>query len=210
MREGILLALALSSCAPLMSERETSVNCPKELSLLARPCPSERALASNVQSGSKIRVLNPSNGKSATLAVYKDQSVLGLCLPERVFNYLSTEPFQAQIQVLRCGLDDSRYCPKVIKGLASYYAHAHHGRKTAYGIEFDMHGLYAASKDVPLGSELLVRNLKNNLEVKVKVIDRGPFKPGRVLDLSYEAARRINMLKDGVVQIEAHVLRCGD
>ncbi|MFZ8860766.1 MAG: septal ring lytic transglycosylase RlpA family protein [Thermocrinis sp.] len=57
---------------------------------------------------------------------------------------------------------------------------------------------------------LRVRNLKNRKEVEVKVIDRGPFKEGRVLDLSEGAARKFGMIGDGVVPVEAVVLRCGD
>jgi rare lipoprotein A len=54
------------------------------------------------------------------------------------------------------------------------------------------------------------RNLKNRKEVEVKVIDQGPFKEGRVLDLSEGAARKLGMIGDGVVPVEAVVLRCGD
>ncbi|MEN3034217.1 MAG: septal ring lytic transglycosylase RlpA family protein [Aquificaceae bacterium] len=210
MRGIVLLCFLVFSCAPISSQSGLSAECPQTLILLARSCPGDRAFAPNLQSGSRIKVTNPINGRSATLAVYKDPSVSELCLPERVFSYLSKEPFRARVEVLRCGIDNIKDCPSVIEGLASYYSHAHHGKRTSYGIEFDMYGLYAASKDVPLGSELIVKNLKNGLEVKVKVVDRGPFKPGRVLDLSYEAARRIDMLKDGVVQVQARVLRCGD
>lgn len=73
-----------------------------------------------------------------------------------------------------------------------------------------MYGYYAAHKELPLGTLLEVKNLKNGRTVRVKVIDRGPFKPERVLDLSYSAARDLDMVKDGVVEVQAIVLRCGD
>ena len=70
--------------------------------------------------------------------------------------------------------------------------------------------MYAAHRELPLGTLLRVRNLKNGREVVVKVIDRGPFKEDRVLDLSEGAARKLGMIRDGVVPVEAVVLRCGD
>jgi rare lipoprotein A len=63
---------------------------------------------------------------------------------------------------------------------------------------------------VGLGFIAKARNLKNRKEVEVKVIDRRPFKEGRVLDLSEGAARKLGMIGDGVVPVEAVVLRCGD
>ncbi len=110
----------------------------------------------------------------------------------------------------RCGIDDRRECPAYIRGLASYYGEDYHGREIPYGISYDMHGLYAASPDLPLGTLLKVKNLKNGKEVVVKVIDRGPFKGNRVLDLSYSAAKSLDMLREGVVEVEARVIRCGD
>jgi rare lipoprotein A len=94
--------------------------------------------------------------------------------------------------------------------MASWYGEPYHGRESSYGIIFDKEGMYAAHRELPLGTLLRVRNLKNGREVEVKVIDRGPFKEGRVLDLSEGAARKLGMIGDGEVPVEAEVLRCGD
>lgn len=110
----------------------------------------------------------------------------------------------------RYGLDGNTVCPPVISGMASWYGEPYHGRESAYGIIFDKEGMYAAHRELPLGTLLRVRNLKNGREVEVKVIDQGPFKEGRVLDLSEGAARKLGMIGDGVVPVETVVLRCGD
>ncbi len=83
------------------------------------------------------------------------------------------------------------------------------GRKTASDARFNMHDYVAAHGTLPLGTILLVKNLKNGRTVKVKVIDRGPFVRGRHLDLSYAAAEKLGMFGDGVVPFVAQVLRCG-
>lgn len=62
-----------------------------------------------------------------------------------------------------------------------------------------------AHRTYPFGTKLLVRNISNGKEVIVKVIDRGPFAHGRVIDLSYEAARRLDMLRQGVASVEVSI-----
>ena len=78
-------------------------------------------------------------------------------------------------------------------GFASYYAHAHHGRRTAYGERYDMHALTAAHRSLPFGTELRVTNLANGRNVVVRVNDRGPFRKGRVVDVSLAAARKLSL-----------------
>ncbi len=175
-----------------------------------RYCFTDRAYSNLVQTGSRVRVTNLENGRSITIAVYRDESMTGVCVPDKHANLLGKAPARAKLEILRCGIDNITTCPPYIRGLASWYGHPYHGRQATYGQIYDMYGLYAASRDLPLGTLLRVRNLRNGKEVEVKVIDRGPFKSERVLDLSYEAAQRLDMLKDGVVEVEAKVLRCGD
>jgi rare lipoprotein A len=92
-------------------------------------------------------------------------------------------------------------------GLASWYGSFHHGRPTASGERFDMHGMTAAHRTLPLGSVLLVENLRNGRVVKVRVNDRGPFKPRRELDLSYGAAHALGGVRDGLIPVRYHVVK---
>ncbi len=95
---------------------------------------------------------------------------------------------------------------QVLRGKASWYGADFHGRPTASGETFDMHGMSAAHRSLPLGTWIQVRNLANDKRVEVVVNDRGPFKSGRVLDLSYEAARRLGYLDQGVADVEFRIL----
>ncbi|MBX3042267.1 MAG: septal ring lytic transglycosylase RlpA family protein [Candidatus Kapabacteria bacterium] len=94
----------------------------------------------------------------------------------------------------------------VLRGKASYYGDEFHGRKTANGEIYDRSKISAAHKTLPFGTIVRVRNLNNNKEIIVRINDRGPFVAGRVIDLSYAAARELDMLRDGVVDVEVTVL----
>ena len=92
------------------------------------------------------------------------------------------------------------------RGYASWYGPKFHGRRTASGEVFNMFSLTAAHRTLPLGTYVRVTNLKNGRSVVVKINDRGPFVKGRIIDLSYAAARRLGMIRDGVVPVEITVL----
>jgi len=92
-------------------------------------------------------------------------------------------------------------------GLASWYGEPHHGQTTASGEIFDMTQLTAAHRTLPLGTRLRVVNLQNGLTVRVRVNDRGPYIDGRVLDLSREAARALDMVERGVVPVKLEIIR---
>lgn len=92
-------------------------------------------------------------------------------------------------------------------GLASYYGPEFHGKSTASGEIFDQHDLTCAHRDLPFGTRVRVTNTKNNRSVIVRVNDRGPWVRGRVIDLSYAAAKKIGMLGDGVVRVKIEVER---
>ncbi|UCF70002.1 MAG: septal ring lytic transglycosylase RlpA family protein [candidate division WOR-3 bacterium] len=92
-------------------------------------------------------------------------------------------------------------------GLASYYGAEFHGRKTASGETFDQHDLTCAHRHLPFGTRVKVTNLKNSKSVVVRVNDRGPWVRGRVIDLSYAAAKKIGMVSDGVVKVKVEVVR---
>lgn len=86
-------------------------------------------------------------------------------------------------------------------GRASWYGPGFHGRETASGEIFNQHELTAAHRRLPLGTRITVTNLENGKSVRVSVNDRGPYIHGRVLDLSKAAARRLDMVSDGVVRV---------
>ncbi|WP_169391486.1 septal ring lytic transglycosylase RlpA family protein [Psychrobacter ciconiae] len=83
-------------------------------------------------------------------------------------------------------------------GLASWYGRQFHGRKTASGDVFDMNGLTAAHRSLPLNCYVKVTNKDNGKSVVVKVNDRGPFHGNRVMDLSYGAAKQLGIASKGV------------
>jgi len=87
------------------------------------------------------------------------------------------------------------------KGLASWYGKKFHGRRTASGEAYNMYAMTAAHKTLPIPSYARVRNPANGKEVIVRVNDRGPFSPGRVIDLSYTAALKLGVL-GGVTPVE--------
>jgi rare lipoprotein A len=86
-------------------------------------------------------------------------------------------------------------------GLASYYADRFHGRTTASGERYDRRAMTAAHRQLPFGTKVVVTNLNNGRSVTVRINDRGPFVRGRVIDLSYAAAKQLGMLQAGVVQV---------
>lgn len=91
-------------------------------------------------------------------------------------------------------------------GNASWYGAPHHGRLTASGEPFDMNALTAAHRSLPFGTRLRVVNLENDRAVEVRINDRGPGIAGRVLDLSYAAARALGAVGDGVIPVRMTVL----
>ncbi len=87
-------------------------------------------------------------------------------------------------------------------GIASYYGREFHGRRTANGEKFDMNAMTAAHRTLPFGTVVRVTNPANNKSVRVRINDRGPFVAGRDIDLSYAAAKAIDLLSVGPVKIE--------
>ena len=100
----------------------------------------------------------------------------------------------------------------VRRGLASWYGDAFDGKPTASGEPFDSNQFTTAHYDLPFDSRVRVRNLDNDREVELRVNDRIPretLNKGRILDVSYAAARQLGMVEDGVVPIEITVLVWG-
>ena len=91
-------------------------------------------------------------------------------------------------------------------GLASWYGWDFHGKKTSNGESYNMYSMTAAHKTLPLGTYVEVHNLENNRSVVVRINDRGPFVRGRIIDLSYSAAKDIGIVGPGTARVEVIAL----
>ncbi|WP_163339339.1 septal ring lytic transglycosylase RlpA family protein [Desulfopila sp. IMCC35008] len=89
----------------------------------------------------------------------------------------------------------------VEEGIASWYGPDFHGRPTSNGERYDMFHMTAAHKTLPMNTVLLVQNIDNKREVVVRINDRGPFVRGRVIDLSYKAAKQLDMVGKGTARV---------
>lgn len=94
-----------------------------------------------------------------------------------------------------------------VKHKASYYNNKFHGRKMSNGELYNRNDFTCAHRTLPFGTRLKVTNIKNGKEVIVRVTDRGPFTKGRIIDLSYAAAKQIDMVSNGVTYIKIEVLQ---
>jgi len=91
-------------------------------------------------------------------------------------------------------------------GKASWYGGIFQGKATASGEDYDMFNFTAAHRELPLGTFVKVTNLKNLKSVIVRINDRGPVTPGRIIDLSYSAARSLEMHKYGLQKVRIDVV----
>lgn len=92
-------------------------------------------------------------------------------------------------------------------GLASWYGQEFHGRSTSSGEVFDMNDMTAAHRSLPFGTYVMVINLENDRTAVVRINDRGPFVKGRVIDLSYAAARVLGVYGPGTARVRLEVLK---
>lgn len=97
----------------------------------------------------------------------------------------------------------------VERGQASWYGPNFHEERTSSGEPYDMYAMTAAHKTLPLPTYARVTNLENNRSVVVRINDRGPFKKGRIVDLSYVAAAKLGVVKNGTATVELKVLDDG-
>jgi len=99
---------------------------------------------------------------------------------------------------------------KVMKGVSSFYAEDFHGKLTANGEVYDMYGLTAAHKTLPLNTIVRVTNLVNNKSLILRINDRGPYVKGRILDCSYGAAKKLDFIVQGTTDVKIEVIEWGD
>ena len=100
--------------------------------------------------------------------------------------------------------------PEVQIGIASYYGREFHRKLTANGQRFNMYKVSAAHKTLPLGTRVKVTNLNNGKSIRLTINDRGPFKKGRILDLSYKAAQKLGFVNEGTTKVRIDVIKLGD
>ena len=95
-------------------------------------------------------------------------------------------------------------------GISSYYADDFHGKLTANGEVYDMYGLTAAHKTLPINTIVRVTNLDNEKSLILRINDRGPYIKGRILDCSYGAAKKLGFLTNGTTKVRIEVIEWGD
>ena len=94
----------------------------------------------------------------------------------------------------------------VEQGVASWYGRKFHGRKTSSGEIYDMYAMTAAHKTLPLGTWVRVQRRDTGKQIEVRINDRGPFVRGRIIDLSYTAAKQLDMVGPGTARVEVVAL----
>ncbi|MEE9464687.1 MAG: septal ring lytic transglycosylase RlpA family protein [Candidatus Neomarinimicrobiota bacterium] len=99
---------------------------------------------------------------------------------------------------------------QVIVGISSFYGPDFHGKLTANGEVYDMYGRTAAHKKLPLNTIIRVTNLANGESIIVRVNDRGPYVAGRILDLSYGAAKKLGFVAQGTTRVKIEIIELGD
>jgi len=135
-----------------------------------------------------------------------------LKIPSVLSSLVTTEPSSTGKPQERAPLSEELpviipQAPEAIQiGMASWYGPRFHGRRTANGEKFNQHALTAAHPTLPMGSRAVVTNLNTGQSVEVRINDRGPYKYGRVIDLSYAAARRVGMLGPGVAPVVIEII----
>jgi len=97
----------------------------------------------------------------------------------------------------------------LLRGIATWYGTVFNGRKTASGETYDMYAMTACHNTLPFGSLVKVVNLKNKRSVVVRITDRGDLSEGRVIDLSYGAAKQLAMTEAGLAPVVLEVISRG-
>lgn len=99
---------------------------------------------------------------------------------------------------------------KIMNGVSSFYAEDFHGKLTANGEVYDMYGVTAAHKTLPLNTVCRVTNVENDKSLILRINDRGPYIAGRILDCSYGAAKKLDFINQGTTKVKIEVIEWGD
>ena len=147
---------------------------------------------------------------SKTIIVYIALFILYSCSPSPRYN---SDSIKNEKQNLSTGKKNKIKFNKkktVYKGVSSYYGPKFHGKLTANGEVYDMYGLTAAHKTLPLNTIARVTNLENNKSLILRINDRGPYIKGRILDCSYGAAKKLGFIEQGTTKVKIEVIEFGD
>ena len=98
----------------------------------------------------------------------------------------------------------------VLYGVSSFYAEDFHGKLIANGEVYDMYGVTAAHKTLPLNTIARVTNMENDKSIILRINDRGPYVAGRILDCSYGAAKKLGFLVQGTTKVKIEIIEFGD
>ncbi len=105
--------------------------------------------------------------------------------------------------------DQATPTPGIETGYAAWYGNEMHGQMTVSGKRFNMHKKMGVHKSFPLGSLVKVKNLDNNNETEVTIVDRGPYVDGRIIDVSYAVAKILGFSDQGIAKVEISLLKEG-
>lgn len=127
-------------------------------------------------------------------------------ITRRSTDYTYTKPSATTVTTTVSENAELRSMEILETGVASWYGPNFHGKLTANGEVYDMDGLTAAHRTLPFGTILLVENADNGKTVSVRINDRGPFAKDRIIDLSREAAKHIDMIDPGTANVRLYLL----
>jgi rare lipoprotein A (peptidoglycan hydrolase) len=120
-------------------------------------------------------------------------------------------PASVETSSPRAGITEAKSEPPALHdvetGIASYMADEINGRMTANGELYDMRHLTAAHPSLPFGTLVEVKNLANGKTVQLRINDRGPYVPGRIIDLSFQAARDLELTEQGSGKVEIRIIQ---
>jgi rare lipoprotein A len=146
---------------------------------------------------------SPTDSKSQDIAVASgSETDQQRSIPKRRGSYLVGRPYTRAGRTFVPAIDPDYDA----QGFASWYGRHHHGRFTANGEVFDSHAISAAHPTLPLPSYVRVTNLSNGRSVVVRVNDRGPFRAGRIIDLSHRAAELLGFRSAGLARVRVQYL----
>ena len=146
----------------------------------------------------------------AILTFFPRTVLANALLSKNVTGTSMTAPVALPTPVMTEAAKAERRMPaNLLHGMASWYGSVFNGRQTASGETFNMYAMTACHPTLPFGTKVRVENTQNHKAVVVRITDRGLLYDGRVLDLSYAAAEKLDMLKPGVAKVNIQILSLG-
>lgn len=148
---------------------------------------------------------------AAAMLTFFPRTVLANALLPSLVSPTTATPVASATPELTPEAQAQRRMPaNLMHGVASWYGRVFHGRKTASGEKYNMYAMTACHPTLPFGTKIRVENTVNHKSVVVKVTDRGLLYDGRVLDLSYAAAEKLDMLKPGLAPVDITIVALGN